>query len=129
LSAAEVDELLTTSWNLRLASHGPGHRINVTPLWFVWVGGRIYAYCRGQKLVNLRRNPHATVVVDRNERERQGAMLQGTATVLEDADGPGLDEVRALMAAKYGVAPVARSGWRWVVFVPINVVTWHDRDL
>ena len=54
---------------------GPGDRINLTPLWFGWARGNIYFYCRGQKVVNLRRDPVATVLVDRNERfpELQGA--------------------------------------------------------
>src|SRR6266545_4846354 len=107
LTAEELDELLATSWNMRLATQGPGHRINVTPLWFVWVGGRIYTFCRGQKVANLRRNPIATVLVDRNERfpELQGAMLQGRATVLEDAAAeeadPDLAAAKEQMADKY----------------------------
>ncbi len=149
LTAEELDELLATSWNMRLATQGPGHRINVTPLWFVWVGGRIYTFCRGQKVVNLRRNPHATVLVDRNERfpELQGAMLQGTATILDDAQAEAADahlsEARALMGRKYnggyGRPPqtdpppfpgtATGSTWRWVVFVPINVVTWDNTKL
>jgi len=31
-------------------------------------GGTVYFYCRGQKVMNLRRNPVVTVLVDRNER-------------------------------------------------------------
>ena len=86
LTDEELDELMTSSWNMRVATIGPGTRINVTPLWFGWAGGRVYFYCRGQKIANLRRDPTCTVVVDRNERfpELQGAMFQGTATVLED---------------------------------------------
>ena len=72
---------------MRVATIGPGTRINVTPLWFGWGQGKIYFYCRGQKVVNLRRNPTCTVLVDKNERfpELQGAMFQGKAIVLEDA--------------------------------------------
>ena len=68
LTDDELDELLTTSWNMRVATIGPGTRINVTPLWFGWAGGRVYFYCRGQKIVNLRRNPECTILVDRTER-------------------------------------------------------------
>src|SRR5947199_2862349 len=100
LTQEELDELMTSSWNMRVATVGPGDRMNVTPLWFGWAGGRIYFYCRGQKIANLRRNPACTVLVDRNERfpELQGAMFQGRATVLEDAAAeeadPHLEEVR-----------------------------------
>ena len=57
LTDDELDELMTTSWNMRVATIGPGDRINLTPLWFGWAGGRVYFYCRGQKVVNVRRKP------------------------------------------------------------------------
>ena len=151
LTDTELDELMTTSWNMRIATVGPGDRINLTPLWFGWGGGRIYTYCRGQKVVNLRRNPACTILVDRNERfpELQGAMFQGTAAVLEDADAeaadPHLEEVRWQMGTKYAgghgeVAPPAGErvrneasargrSWRWVVLQPTNVVTWDNTKI
>ncbi|MEE8078250.1 MAG: hypothetical protein V3T18_04575, partial [Pseudomonadales bacterium] len=55
LSPSEIDELMSESWNLRVASVGPGSRINVTPMWFGWAGGAVYFFGRGQKIVNLRR--------------------------------------------------------------------------
>src|SRR4051812_29276853 len=87
LTDDELTELMTTCWNMRIATLGPGTRINLTPLWFGWAGGRIYFFGRGQKVVNLRRSPDCTVLVDRNERfpELQGAMFQGRGVVLEDS--------------------------------------------
>jgi len=144
LTPDQIDELMLTSWNMRIASSGPGRRINLTPLWFGWAGGKIYTYCRGQKVVNLRRNPNVTVLVDRNERfpELQGAMFQGTATVLESAADenadPDLETVRMQMGAKYAGGhgepseprrneATARGGdWRWVVVTPEKVVTWDN---
>ena len=151
LTEEELDELLTTSWNMRVATVGPGTRINVTPLLFGWGGGKIYFYCRGQKIANLRRNPAATILVDRNERfpELQGVMFQGTATVLEDADAegaePDLEDVRWQMGTKYAGGhgePVPADGqkvrnaasargraWRWVVFTPQHAVSWDNKKL
>jgi len=151
LTDEQVDELMTTSWNMRVATIGPGTRINVTPLWFGWAGGRIYFYCRGQKVTNLRRTPSCTVLVDRNERfpELQGAMFQGTATVLEDeaaeSADPHLEEARWQMGTKYAgghgeAAPPSgekvRNGasargrsWRWIVVEPTNIVTWDNFKL
>ncbi len=148
LSAAELDELMAASWNMRVATVGPGERINVTPLWFGWADGRVYFYGRGQKIANLRRNPVCTVLVDRNERypELQGAMFQGHAAVLEDAAAeeadPHLEDVRWQMGAKYtgghGEAPservrypVSASGRsaRWVVFTPDRLITWDNHKL
>ncbi|MFN0147118.1 MAG: pyridoxamine 5'-phosphate oxidase family protein [Dehalococcoidia bacterium] len=144
LTPDQLDELMTTSWNMRVATIGPGTRINVTPLWFGWAGGNVYFYCRGQKVVNLRRNPVTTVLVDRNERfpELQGAMFQGRATVLEDAESeaadPNMETVRLQMGAKYAgghgeSAEVRRNEssargrhWRWVRFEPTHTVTWDN---
>lgn len=148
LSAEELDELMLSSWNMRIATIGPGTRINLTPLWFGWAGGNIYAYCRGQKVANLRRNPVTTILVDRNERfaDLQGAMFQGRATVLEDAAAeaadPHLEAARLQMGAKYAgghgeasAAPrrndaTARGrNWRWVRFEPAKLVTWDNQKI
>ena len=151
LTEDELEELMTTTWNMRVATIGPKERINLTPLWFGWGGGRIYFFCRGQKITNLRRTPQTTVLVDRNERfpELQGVMFQGTAKVLEDAAEEDadeyLEEVRWQMGAKYAGghgepapkpgekvrnASTARGrGWRWVVFTPSRVVTWDNTKL
>lgn len=147
LSPAEMDELMATSWNMRIATLGPGSRINLTPLWFGWAGGKMYFYCRGQKVANLRRNPIATVLVDRNERfpELQGAMLQGRAFVLEDAAAeqadPDLRAAQQMMSDKYAGGHgestnnvyAARSArgrhWRWVRFEPAHIITWDNTKL
>ena len=151
LTEEQLDELMTTSWNMRIATLGPGTRINLTPLWFGWGGGKVYFYARGQKIVNLRRTPSCTVLVDRNERfpELQGVMFQGTAVVLEDiaaedAD-PDLEAVRWQMGRKYSGGhgePAAPAGekvrnpaqargksWRWVVVTPDRSVTWDNKKI
>lgn len=147
LSKEELDELMHSSWNMRIATIGPGTRINLTPLWFGWAEGKIFTYCRGQKVVNLRRNPECTILVDRNEKfpELQGAMFQGTARVLEtpeeEAAEPGMEEIRVQMGAKYagghgGPAEPKRNestargrNRRWVVLTPDKTVTWDNFKL
>ena len=44
LDAGQIDELMGSQWNMRIASLGPGARINLTPMWFGWAGGRVYFY-------------------------------------------------------------------------------------
>ena len=149
LDASQIDELMTGLWNMRIATLGPHQRINLTPMWFGWAGGRVYFYGRGQKVVNLRRNPACTVLVDRNEKfpELQAAMLQGEARVLEDAAAeaadPHLTGARIQMGRKYngghGAPAVddpppngASAGGRnrrWVVVVPDRIVTWDNFKL
>jgi nitroimidazol reductase NimA-like FMN-containing flavoprotein (pyridoxamine 5'-phosphate oxidase superfamily) len=149
LGAEQIDEIMLSQWNLRVATVGPGTRINLTPMWFGWAGGTVYFYARGQKVVNLRRNPICTILVDRNERfpELQGIMLQGAARVLEDAAAeaadPHLAAAQAQMGFKYngghGQPPVERPGpfaatargrnRRWVVLEPQHMVTWDNFKL
>lgn len=149
LDGAQIDEIMATEWNMRIATIGPKDRINLTPMWFGWGGGRIYLYGRGQKVVNLRRNPTCTVIVDRNVKfpELQAIMLQGRARVLEsaadEAADPYLAEVRIQMGRKYngghGRAPLADPppnsataggrNRRWIVLEPSHVVSWDNFKL
>jgi nitroimidazol reductase NimA-like FMN-containing flavoprotein (pyridoxamine 5'-phosphate oxidase superfamily) len=149
LDAAQIEEIMASQWNMRIASIGPGTRINLTPMWFGWAGGRVYFYGRGQKVVNLRRNPECTVLIDRNEKfpELQAVMFQGRAQVLEDAAAeaadPHLAEARVQMGRKYngghGRPPVADPpanaatgggrNRRWIVVVPRHVVSWDNFKL
>jgi nitroimidazol reductase NimA-like FMN-containing flavoprotein (pyridoxamine 5'-phosphate oxidase superfamily) len=149
LTDAERDEILASEWNMRIATVSPSGRINATPLWFAWHGGKIWSYCRGRKVENLRRNPQCTVLVDRAVRfhELQGIMIQGTATILEDAAAeaadPALGTVREIMGRKYHgghgeepagePTPMAASArgrsWRWVAITPTHIVTWDNTKI
>ena len=149
LTDAQIEEIMTSCWNCRIATIGPGNRINLTPMWFGWAGGKVYIYGRGQKVANLRRDPTCTVIVDRNEKfpELQAVMMQGTATVLEDADAenadPDLPAARAQMGIKYNgghgqpavedpppnSASARGSNGRWIVFQPDAQVTWDNFKL
>jgi nitroimidazol reductase NimA-like FMN-containing flavoprotein (pyridoxamine 5'-phosphate oxidase superfamily) len=149
LDDQQIDDLMTESWNCRIATLGPGDRINLTPMWFGWAGGRIYIYGRGQKIANLRRNPTCSIVVDRNEKfpELQAVTLQGTARVLENADAEAQDEnlaeAQVQMGRKYNgghgqpavddpppnSATARGSNARWIVFKPDSQVTWDNFKL
>lgn len=149
LTAEEQDRILSEEWNMRISTVSPSGRINATPLWFVWHGGVIWAYCRGQKVHNMRRDPRCTVLVDRAEqfRELQGIMIQGDARILEDTEAeaadPDLAEVRRNYGVKYHgghgedatgdpepMAASARgSSWRWVAITPTHTVTWDNTKL
>ena len=149
LTEEQIEDIMTASWNCRIGTIGPGQRINITPMWFGWAGGKVYIYGRGQKVANLRRDSTCTVIVDRNERfpELQAIMMQGQATVLEDeaaeAADPDLQEARRQMGIKYngghGAPPQedpppnsATAGGRdrrWIVFKPDSQVTWDNYKL
>ena len=149
LDQEQINTILSTEWNMRIATLGPRTRINVTPMWFGWAGGKIYTFGRGQKVINLRKNANCTVLVDRNEKfpELQGIMILGQGHVLEDAAAeaanPSLQEIRAQMAKKYNGGhgkpasdnpqPVASTAGgstrRWIVVTPESIVTWNNFKL
>lgn len=107
LDEAQIEDMMTHDWNVRIASVDANGNINLTPMWFGWVGGKVFIYGRGQKVVNLRRNPKCTLLVDRNEKfpELQAIMLRCTAKVLENADDeasePDLAAAQKQMGIKY----------------------------
>lgn len=149
LDDGQIQKILTTEWNCRIATVGPGSRINVTPMWFGWVEGRVYIYGRGQKVVNVRRHSDCTIIVDKNEKfpELQAIMMQGKAHILESTDAeandPYLAEARIQMGHKYNgghgrvkleepppnSATVQGRTGRWIVFVPDRQVTWDNFKL
>jgi len=149
LDQEQIEKILLNEWNMRIATVGPGRRINLTPMWFGWAGGKIYTHARGQKVVNLRQNPNCTVLVDRNEKfpELQGIMVLGQGRVLENAAAeqadPHLTEVCVQMGKKYngghGKPPMADpqpfsatasgSTRRWIVITPETIVTWDNFKL
>ena len=149
LSDEEIDDVMTDQWNLRIATIGPGTKINLTPMWFGWVQGKIYISARGQKVVNLRRNPHCTVLVDKNEKfpELQGIMMDCRAVVLEskveEEGDPDLKEARIHMGEKYNgghgqlvadppkplAATAGGKNRRWLVLTPEKILTWDNYKL
>ena len=58
LDPQQIDDIIRTEWNIRVATIGPGERINLTPMWFGWAGGKIYIHGRGQKIINLAQESH-----------------------------------------------------------------------
>ena len=47
LDEAQINDLLNNDWNIRIASADANGRINLTPMWFGWAGGKIFIYGRG----------------------------------------------------------------------------------
>lgn len=149
LSDDQMSDMLLNDWNIRIATVDAKGQFNLTPMWFGWAGGKVYVFARGQKVVNLRRNPNCTMLVDRNEKfpELQAIMMQGTAKVLEteeeEAADPDLKEAQAQMGKKYNgghgrppadnpppMASTAKGkNRRWIVFTPERTVTWDNFKL
>jgi nitroimidazol reductase NimA-like FMN-containing flavoprotein (pyridoxamine 5'-phosphate oxidase superfamily) len=145
LNAQEIDALMSTAVHLRMATIGPGTRINLTPMTFGWAGGKIYIFGRGQKIANLRRDTTATMLIDVGEawHELQGIMMQGQAEILEtaaeEAEDGDLPAAQLNIGQKHGLtkdganapyqATAAGNSRRWIVFTPTQMVSWDNQKL
>jgi PPOX class probable F420-dependent enzyme len=82
-----------------LATHGPGRRLHVMPVWYIYENGLfIILTGRGsQKHRNIERHQDVTLVIDRRHLPYYAVMVQGTATI-----GPTPSpELRHRMAVRY----------------------------
>ena len=119
-------------------------------MWYAYVGGELsfWTFAKSQKIVNLRRDPRITVLVERGVAyaELQAVLIEGTARLVDGADDPAflLESYRRL-AARYpmvgpdpvNLAPDALEAafGRFapkntaVVVEPRRVVSWDHRKL
>jgi hypothetical protein len=99
MSEAEVASFLSEERTVTCATVGPREWPHLMPLWYVLrdpVGGarpRIWAwtYAASQKVLNLERDPRATLQVEAGEQyqELRGVMLECDAIVHRDIDTVG----------------------------------------
>jgi len=97
MTEAEVEEFLTASKKVQVATIGPDGTPHLTTLFYVVEDGRIafWTYGASQKVVNLRRDPRISCLVEGGEDyfELRGVSIQGTARLIEE-----YDDIRALGA-------------------------------
>ena len=102
----ETAVFLDEERTLVVTTLGPGGRPHTVPMWYFVDDGRVTfrSFTKSQKIVNLRRDPRITVLVERGlaYAELQGVMIQGTARLVDGADDPNavLESYRRL-AARY----------------------------
>ncbi|MBL6924833.1 MAG: pyridoxamine 5'-phosphate oxidase family protein [Acidimicrobiia bacterium] len=114
---------------------------HLSTLWFAVLDKKLAfeTYTRSQKIVNLRRDPRITVLLeDGLEYDKlRGVMIKGTARLVDDGDGlhriaravvernqPGLDPEALDMAAAQ--LAVKRTG---VIVEPTKVISWDHTKL
>jgi PPOX class probable F420-dependent enzyme len=123
---------------------------HIAPMWYFLDEGKIVfrSFTKSQKIVNLRRDPRITVLVETGiaYSELQAVMIQGTARLVDGADDPGylLESYRRL-AAKYpmiGPDPIDLDATALeaafgrfapkntaVIVEPLRTITWDHRKL
>ena len=136
----EVATFLDGRLVMNVASLGHDGRPHLVAMWYGFLDGApaFWTYAKSQKMVNLRRDPRVTCLVEDGDTyaELRGVELVGTGTIIEDRDavmaigrsvmdrytGPYTDEMAPLLEA----AGAKRAAVRIDVE---RTVSWDHRKL
>ena len=90
MSDEEIEQFLVDNLKVQIATIGPDGTPHLTTLFYVLEDGLLafWTYGRSQKVVNLRRDPRITCLVEDGEDyfELRGVSIQGTARLIEEYD-------------------------------------------
>jgi general stress protein 26 len=90
MTPAEIDAYLEEQTILNIASIGPSGHPHLVAMWYVVMDGKVtfWTFGKSQKVLNLRRNPKITGLVESGDSYDQlkGLELVGTAELIEDYD-------------------------------------------
>jgi PPOX class probable F420-dependent enzyme len=142
MTPEEQDAFLREGLTLQVASIGAKGFPHMVAMWYALIDGKVHftTYERSQKVLNLRRNPKITVMLEagRPYNELRGLVIEGNATLIEGdpqfagkvmmmsgSRRPG-DEI-ANPPSEQTLRAVAK---RVVVRVdPVRVYSWDHRKL
>jgi PPOX class probable F420-dependent enzyme len=86
----EVREFLQGTRTMTLATLGADGRPHLTAMWYGIQDGHVvfWSYRRAQKIVNLRRDPRLSILMEDGDAydELRGVSITGTGAILEDPD-------------------------------------------
>jgi PPOX class probable F420-dependent enzyme len=90
MSDDEVDDFLTAQRNATVGTLGLHGRIHLVGMWYAWFDGHVWLETkpRSQKVVNLRRDPRMSFLVEAGHTYDQlrGVALEGEGVVIDDAE-------------------------------------------
>ena len=140
MSDAEVDEFLSGRHSMSVATMSPDGSIHLVAMWYGFLEGCVAfeTKAKSQKVVNLRRDPRMTVLVEDGETYEtlRGVELVGRAEIIEDPDR--LWEVGVSVFGRYQqpyteeMRPFVELMLRKRVAVKLHVdrtVSWDHRKL
>jgi PPOX class probable F420-dependent enzyme len=141
MSDQEVAEFLDEQRTVICATNGVGGWPHLMPLWYLVRDGEIWAwtYAKSQKVVNLKRDPRATLQVETGEAysELRGVMIEAETTIHTATDD--VLEFGLKLFERYGATSTgpefvdvvrAQAAKRVALqFVPRRTATWDHRKL
>jgi PPOX class probable F420-dependent enzyme len=141
MTEAEIDEFLAPPRNLQVATINQDGTPHLVTMYYAVIDGKVvfWTYRKSQKVLNLRRDPRLTVLVEDGKEygELRGVQITGRATLSEDHDavmavgerlfvryfGDDLDD-----AARAGVEASAAKRVS-ITVEPDRVVSWDHTKL
>jgi PPOX class probable F420-dependent enzyme len=140
MTPEELQAFLEERHTMNVATIGPSGHPHVHAMWYGFVDGKpaFWTFGKSQKIMNLRRDPKITALVEDGEtyNELRGAELIGTGRIVENKDE--IIAIGAAVAERY-TGPVteramtfieAQADKRLGVVIDVErVVTWDHRKL
>lgn len=139
MSDDEIEEFINRHRVATLGTHGKD-AIHLTAMWYGVIDGEIWfeTKAKSQKVVNLRRDPHATVLIEDGDTYDilRGVSIEGTVEVYDDAEsclkvgisvwerytGPYSDDLQPAVEAMMNKRVAVR-------LVPSRIRSWDHRKL
>jgi PPOX class probable F420-dependent enzyme len=141
MTDAEIAAFLEEQKTMAIATIGRDGRPHVVAMWYAFVDGVLsfWTFAKSQKVVNLRRDPRITCLVETGDAysELRGVELIATARIIEDEAEVvrfGAIEFERYQGVKVSEATmpgVQRMAQKRVVIqvIPERVVSWDHRKL
>jgi PPOX class probable F420-dependent enzyme len=140
MSQQEIDAFLQERNTATMCTLFPDGSVHAVGMWYGFLDGDIAmeSKAKAQKVLNLRRDPRITVLIETGESYEQlrGVSLIGTAEIVDDADQ--LWKVGVSMYSRYfapytdEAAPAVEALMRKRVAIrvkPRRVISWDHRKL
>ncbi len=135
----EVREFLEANRSMTLATLGADGRPHLTAMWYGVQDGHVvfWSYGRAQKIVNLRRDPRLSILVEDGVAysELRGVSISGTGVIVDDAEevlavgrlllGRHAESGESAQAAAAATAPKRVA----VRVEPESITSWDHRKL
>lgn len=143
MSESEVHAYLESQQILNVATIGPSGHPHIVAMWYAFVGDRLcfWTFAKSQKIVNLRRDPKMSGLVESgggSYNELRGVELVGDGLIVDDYDQ--VLEIGKAVGVRYnGDAAISEAALPFieaqarkrlgVVFEVSSVVSWDHTKL
>lgn len=141
LTEDEQKALMDEGWTLQVASIGPKGYPHLVAMWYVVVDGKLHftTFGKSQKILNLRRNPKITCMLESGTAYTQlkGVVIEGEAEII--SDNVETAKIMGLVGHKYSGAPLSdtpsegqlkAAAKRVIVRVnPVDIYSWDHTKL